>query len=63
MQKKEDTYSEVRTFTYPNMIVRVHLPDLTEDERNRRMRNIMKSTERFMKAVIKDERRDHEKVV
>ena len=63
MQKKEDTYSEVKTFTYPNMIVRVHLPDLTEDERNKRMRTIQKATERFMKAVIQDERRGHEKMV
>lgn len=63
MQKKEDTYSEVKTFTYPNMVVRVHVPDLTEDEREKRMRTIKKATERFMKAVIKEERKAHEKVV
>ena len=63
MAKKEDTYTEVQTITYPNMVVRVHRPDLTEDERNKRMRNIMKATENFMKAVIKEERRDHEKLV
>lgn len=61
MQKKEDTYKEIKTLTYPNMIVRVHIPDLTEDEREKRMRNIKKATESFLKAVIREERKAHEK--
>ena len=60
MQKKEDTYKEVRTFTYPNAIVRVHLPDLTPDERERRMRKVKKAAEDLLKSV---ERRSNEKVV
>ena len=28
---------EVQTFTYPNMIVRVHFPDLTAEENKRRL--------------------------
>ena len=60
MQKTEDTYSEVRTFTYPNAIVRVHLPDLTPDERERRMRKVKKAAEDLLKSV---ERRANEKLV
>lgn len=38
--KQQDTYKEVRTFVYPNAIVRVHILDLDEEERNRRMKRI-----------------------
>ncbi len=40
MGKSIDTYKEVRVFEYPNMTVRVHIPDLTEEERARRMKKI-----------------------
>ena len=43
MKGQADTYKEVRTFTYPNMVVRVHFPDLTDDERARRMKIIEKA--------------------
>jgi len=52
----QDVYKEVRTFTYPNAIVRVHIPDLTEEERERRMNEIKKATERFMRHVIEQEK-------
>lgn len=55
MGKVQDTYKEVKIFTYPNCIVRVHIPDLTEEERERRMNNLKKVTANFMKAVIKAE--------
>ncbi|KSV60287.1 hypothetical protein [Acetivibrio ethanolgignens] len=51
----QDTYKEVKTYTYPNAIVRVYIPDLTEEERERRMKNLMKQTEIFMKGVLADE--------
>lgn len=35
--KGQDTYKEVITFTFPNMIARVHVPDLTEEEQKRRL--------------------------
>ncbi len=38
-----DTYKEVKVFEYPDMTIRVHIPDLTEDERKRRMKNIEKA--------------------
>lgn len=36
----EQVYKEVRVFEYPNAIVRVHIPELTEEERNRRMKKV-----------------------
>lgn len=57
--QKRDTYKEVRTFTYPNAIVRVHIPDLTPDERNRRMRKVEKAAADLLKSV---ERRANEKL-
>jgi ribosome recycling factor len=38
-----DTYKEVRTFHYTNAVVRVHIPDLTEEERNRRLDAVKKA--------------------
>ena len=49
MKGQVDTYKEVKVFTYPNMVVRVHIPDLTEAERNRRRKNLAKATEALMK--------------
>ena len=49
--KCTDTYKEVRTIEFPGMIARVHIPDLTPDERNRRMRNIQNAAEKLLKGV------------
>ena len=40
---KQDTYKEVRTFHYDNAVVRVHIPDLTPEERERRMKEVTKA--------------------
>ena len=40
---KQDTYKEVRTFHYDNAIVKVHIPDLTPEERERRMKEVTKA--------------------
>lgn len=40
---QEDTYKEVKVFEFPDMIVRVHIPDLTDEEHNRRMKRIEKA--------------------
>lgn len=40
----QDTYKEVRTIEFPGMIARVHIPDLTQEERSRRMRAIHKAS-------------------
>ncbi len=58
-----DTYKEIKTFEYSNCIVRVHIPDLTEQERASRMRMIYKASESLLKKADKIERRKecHEK--
>lgn len=40
---KQDTYKEVRTFHYDNAVVRVHIPDLTPEEKERRMKEVTKA--------------------
>lgn len=41
-----------RTFTYPNAIVRVHFPDLTDEEQKKRMKKINKAAEELLKDEI-----------
>ena len=41
--KSQDTYKEVKTFTFPNMTAMVYIPDLTPEERARRMKLIQKA--------------------
>ena len=43
----------VETIIKPNAIVRIHRPILTEEERAKRMHQLMQATERFMKEVVK----------
>ena len=46
------TYKEIRKFEYPNMVVRVHIPDLTEDERSKRMKTVHKAAEELLKSTL-----------
>lgn len=50
MQGQADTYKEVRTFTYPNMTVRVHIPDLTEEQKSRRMKAVYNAAAELLKS-------------
>ena len=43
--------AEVKTFNYSNYIVRVHFPDLTEDERKHRQKQLVKAAVDLMKSV------------
>lgn len=52
-----DGQRETKTFTYPNAVVRVHFADLSDDERNRRMKQIRKAAEDVLREKIKNERR------
>lgn len=49
---KEQQYKEVKVFQYPNMKIRVHFPDLTPQERTRRMNAIHTQAENLLKEVI-----------
>ena len=44
---------ETKVFTYPNAIVRVHFPDLTDEEQKRRMKQIHKAAMDLLKEVKK----------
>lgn len=43
---------QCRVFEYPNAIVRVHIPDLAPEEREKRMREIKRSAEILLKGVL-----------
>ena len=53
MQKHADTYNEIKTFEYPGMLVRVHIPDLSDAERSRRTKQLYKATEALLKSYQK----------
>ena len=46
-----DTYKETRTFNFPGMKVRVFSPELTEEERTKRMKAIHNQAAKLLKAV------------
>lgn len=49
--KNQDTYRETKVFTFPNMTARVHIPDITPDERERRMKNIHKAAANLLRKA------------
>ena len=55
MQAQTNTYKEVRTFEYTNMIVRVHIPELSDVEKARNMKQLIKATESLLKSYKKKE--------
>lgn len=54
--KGQDTYKEIRTFEFPNMIARVYIPDLTEDERIRRMKRVHGAAAALLKDAMKNKK-------
>ena len=51
--KKPDTYGEPTVLEYPNAIVRVYRPILSDEEQTRRMRQVYKAAEELLKDVQK----------
>ena len=49
-----DSYKEVKVFEFDNAVVRVHIPDLTEEERSRRMNRIKAAAENMMKGIERE---------
>lgn len=47
----QDTYKEVREFRFPNMVARVHIPELSPQERAERMREIHKQVANLLKGA------------
>lgn len=50
MGRTVDTYKEVKTFHFENMTVRVHIPDITPEERTRRMKAVHKAAAELLKT-------------
>lgn len=48
-----DTYKEVKVIQFPNMTARVHIPDLSQEERSRRMMAVQKQAAELLKKVVK----------
>lgn len=47
----KDTYKEIKTFEFPGLIARVYIPDLTEAERERRMKAIHKQAANLLRKA------------
>jgi hypothetical protein len=52
--KRQDTYKEVKVIEFTNMTARVYIPDLTEEERNRRMKRIYEATASLVMGANKN---------
>ena len=50
MQAQGSTYKEIKTFEYPNMTIRVHIPVLTDEERKQRTNQLKKASVALMKS-------------
>lgn len=50
--KAQDTYKEVRIFEFPGMVARVYIPDLTPEEKSKRMKSIHNQAANFLKKVV-----------
>lgn len=46
----------IRTFEYPNAKITVHIPELSEEERNRRMKQLERAAQGLLMELIKQER-------
>lgn len=45
-----DTYKEVKVMEFPGMVARVYRPDLTEEERARRMKQIHDAAAKLLES-------------
>ena len=46
---------QIKVYKYPNATVRVHIPDLAPEEREKRLNVVKKSAEMLLREVIKNE--------
>ena len=46
---------QTKVFNYPNATVRVHIPDLAKEEREKRLNKVKLSAEKLLREVIRNE--------
>ena len=46
---------QTKIYKYPNATVRVHIPDLAPEEREKRMQEVKRTAELLLREVIKNE--------
>lgn len=51
--KQKDTYKEVRIIEFPCGVARVHIPDITPEERERRLERIAQSAALLLYPELK----------
>jgi hypothetical protein len=51
--KNKDTYKEVRVITFPQGTATVHIPDITPEERERRLKRIAQSAALLLYPELK----------
>lgn len=44
-------YKETKVFVFPNAVVRVHIPDISAEERSKRMKRTYKAAERLLRSI------------
>lgn len=55
-----DAIKEVRVLKFKNTIARVRIPDLTEEERERRMKEVRKAAADVIRAKLESDRKKKE---
>ena len=51
-----DAYKETRVFNINNAVIRVHIPDLTAEERSKRIEKIKDAAANLMKGIERCEK-------
>lgn len=54
-KRPSDPIRETRTFYYPNMTIRVHFPDISDEERERRMKQIRDAAEKVLREQMRNQ--------
>lgn len=49
MKECADTYKEIKIFEFPGVIARVHIPDLTSEEKAKRMKSVYQAAAALLK--------------
>lgn len=57
--KQRDTYKEVKTLHFDGMIARVHIPDIDESERAKRMRIVKDKAANLLKERATQQHERH----